>query len=142
VDDQDGLGCRDFERATCQGSRLNRSHGVANGAHLQMNQVIELIAPVWGGGQSEPASRRDLFNGVLERGSRDVVAFVDNDGSIVCRQFGDVVSTGEGLQHGNINDATGLGTAATELARLDAEVLADALAPLISQSLAVDQNQC
>ena len=53
-----------------------------------MDQVIKLVAPVGGGGQSEPASRGDLFDGVLECGSRDVVAFVDDDKPIACSQFG------------------------------------------------------
>src|SRR5260370_39476208 len=50
--------------------------GVAGRADLEGDQVVELVAPVGGSGQPEPAPGRDLLDGVLERRSRDVVAFV------------------------------------------------------------------
>jgi hypothetical protein len=106
-----------------------------------MNQIIELIAPVGSGGQAEPSPGGDLLYGVLERGSRYVVALVDDDEPVARRQLRDVVATGEGLEHGNINYSMSLGTAAAELAGLDAEELNDASAPLVSQSLTIDQNQ-
>jgi len=78
-----------------------------------------VLLPGW----AEPASRLDLFDCVLERGGRDVVAFVDDDEPIPRCQFGDVVSTGECLKHGNVNDAKGFGAAAAQLAGLDSEML-------------------
>ena len=56
--------------------------GVPDGADLQSDQVIKLVAPVGGGGQAEPAAGGDLLDRVLERCRRDVVAFVGDDQAI------------------------------------------------------------
>jgi hypothetical protein len=53
------------------------------------------------------------------------VALVDDDEPVGRRQFGDVVSTGEGLQHGNINYSTGLGSTVAELTGLNAKELTE-----------------
>jgi hypothetical protein len=59
---------------------------------LHGDQVVELVAAVRGGGQPEPAPCRDLLDGVLERGGRDVMAFVGDDQAVPGGQFRDVVA--------------------------------------------------
>jgi hypothetical protein len=78
---------------------------------------------------------------VLEGCGRDVVTFVDDDQSVAGGQFGDVVATSKGLQHRDIDHATGLAAAAAELACPDAEELTDRSPPLLRQRLAIHQNQ-
>jgi hypothetical protein len=46
---------------------------------LHGDQVVELVAPVRGGGQPEPAARRDLLDRVLEGCGWNVVALVGDD---------------------------------------------------------------
>ena len=61
------------------GGVVGKCDGVPNWSHLHGDQVVELVAAVWGGGQPEPAPGRDLLDRVLERRGRDVVAFVGDD---------------------------------------------------------------
>jgi len=56
--------------------------GVPDRSHLHSDQVVELVAAVRGGGQPEPALCRDLLDRVLERGGRDVMAFVGDDKAV------------------------------------------------------------
>jgi hypothetical protein len=49
---------------------------------LPDDEVVELVSPVRGGGQAEPAARRDLPHGVLEGRGRDVMAFVGDNKAI------------------------------------------------------------
>jgi hypothetical protein len=118
-----------------------RGDGVPYLAGLQVDEVIELVAPVWGGGQAQPAAGGDLADGVGECRSRDVVAFVGDDEAVPGGQLADVRPPGEGLQCGDVDGATQLCPAAAQLPRLDVEELADAGAPLVGQGLAIDQDQ-
>jgi hypothetical protein len=72
--------------------------GVPDRAQLEGYQVVELIAAVRGGGESEPAAGRDLLDGVLERGGGDVVALVDDDQPVAAGELLDVGLAGQGLQ--------------------------------------------
>ena len=56
--------------------------GVPDRSHLQGNLVIELVAAVRGRGQPEPTPCWDLLDRMLERGSRDVMAFVGDDQTV------------------------------------------------------------
>jgi hypothetical protein len=90
--------------------------------YLHGAQVVELVAAVRGGGQAEPAVCRDRLDRVLERGGRDLVAFVGDDQAVPGDQFRDVVSAGQGLQGDDVDGAAELGPAAAELPGFDAEV--------------------
>lgn len=57
-------------------------------------------------------------------------------------ELSDVFAAGQGLQGDDIDGAAQLGPAAAELPGLDAEELADPGPPLVSQGLAVDQDEC
>jgi hypothetical protein len=131
------LGCAAVTagRSDCVGE------GVSDRAELQGDQVVQLVPSVGRGGEPEPAAGGDLLDGVLERGGGNVVALVDDDEPVPGGQGSDVVAAGQGLQHGDVDDAAGLGPAAAELAGLDAEQVADPGAPLVGQCLAVDQHQ-
>ena len=108
---------------------------------LHGDQVVELVAPVRRGGQPEPAARRDLLDRVLERRSRDMVTFVSDNQPITAGQHDDVLLAGQGLQGDDVDDPAELRAAAAKLAGLHAEELTDAAAPLVSQRLAVNQDQ-
>ena len=58
------------------GGLPGRGDSVPDRADLHADQVVELVAPVGGGGQPEPPPGGDLPDGVLERGGRDVVALI------------------------------------------------------------------
>ncbi|OSY34574.1 hypothetical protein BG845_06727 [Pseudonocardia autotrophica] len=124
-----------------EGARLRGAHGVSDRAELQRDQVVELVAPVRGRGQPEPAPGRDLAHGVVERRGRKVMTFVDHDEAVTGGQRRQVVAPSEGLEGHHIDRAAQLRAAATELARDDAEVLGQPRPPLISEGLAVDQHQ-
>ena len=109
---------------------------------LHGDEVVELVAPVRRGGQPEPAARRDLLDRVLERGGRNVVAFIGDNQPVTGGQRGDVVLAGEGLQGEDVDGPTELRAAAAELPGLHAEEIADSAAPLVGQCLAVNQDQC
>jgi hypothetical protein len=114
---------------------------VADGAELEADEVIELVAAVWGGGQAEPAAGRDLLDGVLKRGGRHVMAFVDDYKAVAGRECGDVVAAGQGLEGGDVDGSAGFGAPAAALAGLDSEQVVDTCAPLVGERLAVDQDQ-
>ena len=108
---------------------------------LHGDQVVELVAPVWGGGKPEPAACRDLLDRVLECGSRNVVTFIGDDQPVTGGQRGDVVLAGEGLQGEDVDSPAELRAAAAKLPGLHAEELTDAAAPLVGQRFAVNQDQ-
>jgi len=83
-----GVGCPDRE-----GAGEGSADGVAGGAELQADQVVELVASVGGGGQTEPAAGRDLADGVLERRGGYVVAFIDHDQPVPGGEFRKVVAS-------------------------------------------------
>src|SRR5580658_5340983 len=114
---------------------------MADRADLHADEVVELVTPVGGGGQPEPAPGGDLPDGVLERGGRDVVALVGDDQPVPGGQLSDVVAAGQGLQGDDVDSSAQLGTAAAELPGLDAEELADPGSPLVGQAFAVDHDE-
>jgi hypothetical protein len=79
------------------------AHGVADGAKVQADEVVEFVAPVGGGGQAQPAAGGDLFDGVGEGGRRHVVAFVGDDEAVASGELGDVLTAGEGLQGDDVD---------------------------------------
>src|SRR6185312_15605544 len=116
-------------------------NGVPDLPGLHGDQAVELVAPVWRGGEPEPAARWDLLDRVVECGSRNVVAFVGDDQPVTGGQRGDVVLAGERLQGDDVDNPAELRAAAAKLPGLHAEELTDAAPPLVSQCLAVHQDQ-
>jgi hypothetical protein len=78
---------------------------------------------------------------VLERGSWNVVAFIGDDQPVTSGQRGDVALAGEGRQGEDVDGPAELRAAAAEMPGLYAEELTDAAPPLVSQRLAVNQDQ-
>ena len=115
--------------------------GVPGLPDLPGDEVVELVAPVRGGRQAEPAAGRDLLDGILEGRRRDVVAFVSDYQAVTRGQLADIGAAGQGLQGDDVDGPAELGPAAAELAWLDAEELADAGPPLVGQRLAVHQDE-
>ena len=105
--------------------------GVPDRSHLHGDQVVKLVAAVRGGGQPEPAPCRDLFDRVLERGGRDVMAFVGDDKAGTRRSALGRRHGGTGLQGDDIDGAAQLGPAAAELPGFDAEEFGDLGPPLV-----------
>jgi hypothetical protein len=88
--------------------------------------------------RAEPAPCRDLPDGILEGGSRHVVALVRDDQPVPGGESGDVVAAGQGLQGDDVDGAAQLCPAAAELSGLDAEELGDPGPPLVGEGLAID----
>jgi hypothetical protein len=110
-------------------------------ADVHGDEVIELVAPVRGGGQAEPAPDRDLPDGILEGRGWHVVALVCDDQPVSGGESGDVVAASQGLQGHDVDGAAQLRAAAAELPGLDAEELGDPAPPLVGEGLAIDQDQ-
>ena len=91
-------GCAAGQHVHAFGGVPGRGDGVADRAGLHADEVIELVAPVGGGGQPEPPPGGDLPDGVLEGGGRDVVALVGDDQPVLGGQLRDVVAACQGLQ--------------------------------------------
>jgi hypothetical protein len=73
-----------------------------------------------------------------------VVAFVDHHGAVALQQLLRVVQTAQALDHGEVDHAGRLGSAAADLADLvgrQAERLDQLDPPLVQQRLAVHQHQ-
>ena len=109
--------------------------GVAGRPDLEGDQVVELVAPVGGGCQPQPAPSWDLLDGVLERCCRDMVTFVGDHQPISCGEGGDVGTAGQGLQGDDVDDPLDFCPAAAELTRLDSKMLVDASPPLSANVL-------
>jgi hypothetical protein len=110
-------------------------------ADLHGDQVIELVAPVWGGGQAEPAVCWDLFDRVLKGRRGNVMTLIGDYQPVSGGETGDVVASGQCLQGDDVDGAAELGAAAAELPGFDAEELADAGPPLVGQGLEVHEYQ-
>ncbi len=141
---QDGcgacVGCAAGEGRDAGGGLAGCGDGVSGRADVQADEVVELVASVGGGGKAEPAAGGDLFDGVGERGGRDVVAFVGDDEAVAGGEVGDVGAAGEGLQGEDVDGAAEFRAAAAELAGGDAEEFGDAGSPLVGEGFAVDQD--
>jgi hypothetical protein len=87
------------------GGLPGQGDGVADRADLHGDEVVELVAPVGGGGQAEPPPRSYLPDGVLERGGGDVVALVGDDQPVPGGQLRDVVAAGQCLQRDHVDGA-------------------------------------
>jgi hypothetical protein len=107
-------------------------------ADVHSDEVVELVAPVRGGGQAEPAPDRDLPDGIREGGGWHVVALVGDDQPVPGGEAGDVVAAGQGLHGDHVDGAAQLRPAAAELPGLDAEELGDPGPPLVGKCFPVD----
>jgi hypothetical protein len=118
-----------------------RADGVPGLTDLPGDQIVELVAPVGRGCQPEPATGRDLPDGVGERRRWDMVAFVGDHQAIPGGQLGNVSAPGQGLQRGDVDPAAEPGPSAAELTGFHAEEVTDPGAPLVGQGLAVHQDK-
>lgn len=139
VDMQDTTGAGWGHQRVFQGHLVGE--GVADGSELPGDEFAEPVAAGGRGGQPEPELRADPLDGVVVRGRREVMAFVDDDVSIAAGEFSDVIMSGQRGQHGDVHDAGEFAPAAADLAGLDAQQVADLGAPLLGQRLTVDQDQ-
>jgi hypothetical protein len=64
-----------------------------------------------------------------------VVAFIDDDVPVCAGEIGDVVASGQGGQHRNIDDAAEFASAAADLAGSDAQEVFDAGTPCSARAL-------
>ena len=85
---------------------------------LHGDEVVELVAPVRGGGQAKPAPDRDLLDGVLEGGRWHVVALSGDDQAVSGGEISDIVPAGQGLQCDHVDGAAQFGPACAELPAL------------------------
>lgn len=129
------------QRGNAVGGLAEAGDGMPDWAYLHGDEVIELVAPVRGSGQAEPAQYRDLLDRILKGGRWYVVALVCDDQPIPGGETGDVVAAGQGLQGDHVDSAARLRPAAAELPGLDAEELGDPGPPLVGESLAIDQDE-
>lgn len=60
---------------------------------------------------------------------------------VAAGECGDVVLTGQGLQHRDVDHAMGFRAAATELPRLDTQQLTDSGSPLVGKGFAVEEHE-
>ena len=98
VNVQHGGGTAGTQKRVLAGCVAGKRDGVPDRSHLHGDQVVELVAAVRGGGQPEPAPCRDLLDRVLERGGRDVMAFVGDDKAVPGGQLRDVVAAGAAVR--------------------------------------------
>ena len=85
-----------------------------------------------------------LTDAGLERDRGKVVAFVDDHQSISCEQLVRLVSAGQTLDHGDVDDARRSVLAApdhADLAGCYSEMLAEPVTPLVDERLAVDEHE-
>src|SRR6266508_1378531 len=94
-------GCRalsdlvEFElRRAVRGWWGGRGDGVSYRAELLRDQIVELVATIWGRGETKPAAGGDLLDGVLEGGGGDVVALVHDDQPVATGEILDVSLAG------------------------------------------------
>lgn len=88
VDNEHGAG--PVSISTFEGVGVGVSEGVEDGAELEADQVVEAVAPIGSGGESEPVARGDRADGGLKRGRRDVVALIDDDLAVAAQFVGEV----------------------------------------------------
>jgi hypothetical protein len=114
---------------------------VSNRPELKSDEVVKLVAPAGSGCQPEPPFRGDLFHCVVEGDSRQVVAFVDEDQTVLTGHLGDVIRTRQGLQRHDVDDAADLVPTTATLTCFHAKQLANPGAPLVGEGLAIDEDQ-
>jgi hypothetical protein len=84
------------QRRDAIGGPSGTGDGMPDLTDLHGDEVVELVAPVRGGGQSKPAPDRDLLDGVLEGGRWHVVALVGDDQAVSGSEISDIVTAGQG----------------------------------------------
>ena len=90
----------------------------------------------------EPVSGGYSIENVEEGACGDVVAFVDDNETVVSGELFDVVAAGQCGQQCDVDDAGGLGSPTSDLSALESEVLVQPVTPLVRQGFAVDQDEC
>ena len=71
-----------------------------------------------------------------------MVAFVDDDEAVPGGDVFRMSPTGQGRQQCDVEDTCGFRASAANLAARESQVFLDAVAPLVGEGLAVDENLC
>ena len=120
------------------------AHGVADGSAIHRHQYLETVPPVRRRGESEPMAHRYLAHDSFECHRRDMVAFVDDHEAVASCEVGDVVVTGEALDHREVDHAGRPFTSTTDLAnllRVEIEVRQHSIPPLFDERLPVHNHE-
>lgn len=116
---------------------------VAGGAALECDECFELVAPVRGCGETDPAAGPRRPHACRKRHSWEVVALIDDDQAVGVEERR-VISSRQALDHRHVDDAGGHVATAAELADcrwFGAEVVAQACLPLIEEFLAIYHDE-
>src|ERR1035437_4841701 len=117
------------------------AHGVTDGSAVHGDQPLKPVASIRRSSEAEPPTDRHLAYATLERHGGYVMTFIDDDEAIMRGQLGEIVSTGQALSHGYVDEPFGLVAPAANLTNLfrgDAQMCAEPLAPLFHKRFSVD----
>ena len=120
------------------------THRVAGGPELRVEDAFEAVTAAGGSRQADPTAVGGGADAALEGHGRQVVAFVDDDQPVAVEDLGSVVPPGQGLEGDEVDDPAAAGPSGTELADLapiQAEQVAEALAPLLGEGPGVHQHE-
>ena len=111
------------------------AHRVSRGSELHAEDAFEAVTPAGGGGETDEAAVGCRTDAALEGHRRQVVAFVDDDQPVAVEILG-VVAASQSLEGDEVDDPAAAGSSGAELADLaplQAEQVAEALAPLLGE---------
>jgi hypothetical protein len=114
---------------------------VAMGPELMVDEIFESVPSLRGGRQPEPVLRGYSVQHIGESRGGNMVAFVDNSEPVPGGDLIDVRPPCQRGQQRNVNDTSRSRPSATHLSALDTEMGFDAMAPLIGQGFAVDEDE-
>jgi hypothetical protein len=87
------------------GSGVGEADLVSHGSALHGDDGLQSVPSIRRRCETEPAARRRVTNGELERTSREVVTLVDDDQAVLANDRCDAVATGQGLERRDVDDA-------------------------------------
>ena len=109
-----------------------------------MEDAFEAVTAAGGSSQADPTAVGGGADAALESYRRQVVAFVDDDEPVATEDLGSVVTASQGLEGDEVDDPAAASPSATELADLaplQAEQVAEALAPLLGEGPHVHEHE-
>ena len=117
---------------------------MADGAALEVKQLLQAIFAARGGGEAEDEASRAGFEDRFKSGGGHMVALVDDDLRVGCEKRVGLRRAGERLQHAE-RDGSGGGafgpTEVVDVARAEPEEGGEAFAPLFEEGSAVDEDE-
>jgi hypothetical protein len=111
------------------------------GPELVVDEIFESVPSLRRGGQPEPMLRGYPVQHIGERRGGNMVTFVDNNEPVPGGDLIDVRPPCQRRQQRNVNDPGRFRPAATHLSALDTEMGLDAMAPLIGEGFAIDEDE-